>query len=256
MSPSPRGSPSTGTTTRALALGVAAVLACASSWGRAAVAATADEAADFARRVPAPRADAAACRGFAAELKTMVAVDGAIRARWDMSQLAGKTAATAPAFVAQTDVVDRGNTARLKERVLACGWPAADVHGAGAADDVWLIVQHADHDRAFQRAFLAHVQREVDAGRGSVTQLAYLSDRLDAADGRPQRWGTQLKQVGPCTFDFFPLDDRGQVEARRHALGWPSLAEYHQLVLDMTLPASCREGAKTPATSHDAAETH
>jgi hypothetical protein len=202
--------------------------------------------AGFAERVPAPRADVEPCRGFAPELATMVSVDAAIRGRADLSQLAGKTAATAPRWLGQMELVDHANTARLKVLILACGWPDAAVHGRRAVDDVWLIVQHADHDREFQRAFLAHVQHEVDAGRGSAVQLAYLSDRLDTADHRPQRWGTQLEQKGPCTFDFFPLDDRAQVEARRRALGWPTLDDYRRLVYETALPASCRHEAAAP----------
>jgi hypothetical protein len=49
----------------------------------------------------------------------------------------------------------------------------------------------------------------------------------------------ELKE--PCRFEFLPLDDRAQVEARRKALGWPTLDAYQQVMHREMLPPSCRK---------------
>lgn len=186
----------------------------------------------------------APCRNYNGELAVMVHVDQAMRSRWDWAALSEARAGNVPRFVEQTMLVDRRNTERFKRLVRSCGWPDRAAHGQSAVDDAWLIAQHADHDRKFQRAFLAEVQRQVKSGGGSPVQLAYLSDRLDVADGRPQKFGTQLTQKSACEFDFSPLDDREKVEARRKDLKWPPLDEYKKLVHETSLPPECKASAK------------
>lgn len=107
-----------------------------------------------------------------------------------------------------------------------------------------MLARHADHDRAFQRRVLVLLRKAVAGGEASGQQLAYLSDRVSIADTGIQLYGTQLRSVGPCELDFEPLDDRGQVEARRKAVGLMPLEEYRQALQAHALPESCR--AKPP----------
>lgn len=187
----------------------------------------------------------APCMEYASQLAVMVSTDHAMRSRWDMQQLFAIQGNDPPKILAQTALVDQENTRRLKRLVRSCGWPQRQRDGQSAVDDVWLIVQHADHDRPFQRAFLAEVQRRLKVGEGSPVQMAYLSDRLDVADQKPQQYGTQLVQNGPCQFEFSALDDRSLVEQRRKALGWPSLDEYRKLVHENLVAPDC-QSAGTP----------
>lgn len=104
------------------------------------------------------------------------------------------------------------------------------------------------------------MQRQVKSGGGSPVQVAYLSDRLDVADGRPQKFGTQLTQKSGCDFDFAPLDDREKVEARRKDLKWPPLDEYKQLVHETSLPPGCAASkssvARMPLIEWNDKESH
>jgi len=179
------------------------------------------------------------CSGYAAALRQMVVADQALRSRWDFSESA--PTAEPPRIVQLTELVDRQNTARLKSLLRRCGWPRRSVHGAAAVDDAWLLAQHADRDRPFQKAALARLRDRVDQGEAPADHLAYLADRVALAEGRPQRYGTQLSLKAPCELDFLPLDDRAKVEARRKAIGWPSLDEYRQLVLSHAMPGQCRQ---------------
>lgn len=177
------------------------------------------------------------CKGYADDLALMVDIDQALRRHWDLQSLAVPPGPL-PAAVRRSGVADREHARRLRAWVRRCGWP--DAAGLGAA---WLLVQHADHDRALQRAFFAHLRSRPTAGAAWAGEAAYLSDRLDLAEGRPQRHGTQLVPRGPCTLDFLPLDDRARVEARRRALGWPPLDDYLRLVSQQLLPAHCARPA-------------
>jgi hypothetical protein len=89
----------------------------------------------------------------------------------------------------------------------------------------WLLVQHADHDRAFQRTCLALLRaqppEEVDA-----RNIAYLEDRVRVGEGRPQLYGTQFHTNEQGELEPFPIEDQNQVDTRRAAVGLSTLAEY------------------------------
>lgn len=190
---------------------------------------------------PAAAAATAGCPGFAEDLAAMTRADQALRNRWDWKELAEAPPGAVPHVIEQTQIVDRENARRLRQWVRRCGWPTAGGASERHLHDTWLLVQHADHDRALQRAFLAHMQGQLQAGPKLASEVAYLTDRLDIAEGKPQRHGTQMELKEPCRFEFLPLDDRAQVEARRKALGWPTLDAYQQVMHREMLPPSCRK---------------
>ena len=173
----------------------------------------------------------AACEDYTKELRTMVSADQALRSRLDFSKINTPDQQKIGAHMA---VIDRANTARLKVLFAQCGFPDAEKHGERAERDAWLLVQHADHDRAFQKQTLALLEK-IAAERGEPVgrNFAYLSDRVAVAERRPQLYGTQLMSLPekPCDFDFDPLDDRQKVEARRAALGMPPLDIYKEMVI-------------------------
>jgi hypothetical protein len=50
--------------------------------------------------------------------------------------------------------IDRRNTARLKRIIEKHGWPGKSLVGEDGAHAAWLLVQHADKDRGFQKQCL------------------------------------------------------------------------------------------------------
>ena len=88
--------------------------------------------------------------------------------------------------------VDRDNTAWMKGVVAEIGWPGRSVAGADGAHAAWLLVQHADTDPAFQRRCLDLMTEAAQAGEASLKELAYLTDRVLLAEGKPQEYGTQM----------------------------------------------------------------
>jgi hypothetical protein len=121
--------------------------------------------------------------------------------------------------------VDRENTERMKEILRRHGWPGKSLVGADGAQAAWLLAQHADHDRPFQRRCLALLREAVKKGEATGAQLAYLTDRLRVADKRKQVYGTQLVGVAG-KFRPAPIEDEANVDRRRKQVGLPPLAEY------------------------------
>ncbi len=117
--------------------------------------------------------------------------------------------------------VDRKTTARLKEVIAKQGWPGIALVGEEAAHVAWLLVQHADTDRAFQKQCLALIEKAVDAGQATKSEYAYLYDRIAVGEKRPQRYGTQYDGGKPA-----PIEDEAHVDERRKASGLGTMAEY------------------------------
>ncbi|MBA3456583.1 MAG: hypothetical protein H0T42_26070 [Deltaproteobacteria bacterium] len=126
-------------------------------------------------------------------------------------------------LVLATAAIDHANTTRMKEIIAHHGWPGHRLVGHEGAGDAWLLVQHADADRAFQKLCLARLAVAVAAGDADPIELAYLEDRVAVADGRPQRFGTQFGADGPQ-----PIVDEDNVDERRAAVGLGSMEEYRR----------------------------
>jgi hypothetical protein len=126
---------------------------------------------------------------------------------------------------------DAANQARLKQIADQYGWPTYAMVGEQAATAAWLLVQHADSDKAFQLKVLALMEPLVQQRQASGKDYAYLYDRTHY----PQRFGTQGACVSRQEWQPFEIEDIDHVEERRQALGMPPLADYVKL-FDCTAP--------------------
>ena len=131
--------------------------------------------------------------------------------------------------------IDRKNTQRMKEIVAKHGWPGKRLVGADGAHAAWLLVQHADHDRAFQKQCLGLMKDLVARGDVTGADLAYLTDRVLVGEQKKQLYGTQCTMVkGEVVFQ--PIEDEAEVDKRRAEIGLSPLAEYKRLVEKMYRP--------------------
>jgi hypothetical protein len=120
--------------------------------------------------------------------------------------------------------VDKKNRARLAEVVKKYGWPGKSLVGRDGAHAAWLMLQHADNDRAFQKRCLK-LMNEAPKGEVEPADIAYLTDRVLVGDKKKQRYGTQL--VGEKgTFKPEPIEDEANVDKRRAEMGLGTLKEY------------------------------
>jgi outer membrane protein assembly factor BamB len=125
--------------------------------------------------------------------------------------------------------IDRKNTARMKEVVEKFGWPGKSLVGADGANTAWLLVQHADKDRDFQKKCLRLMKPLVARGEVTGQDVAYLTDRVLVGEKQKQLYGTQCTVTnGEVKFD--PIEDEANVDKRRAEIGLQPLAEYKKLI--------------------------
>lgn len=100
------------------------------------------------------------------------------------------------------EIVDRRNTARMQEIVARHGWLDQSIVGRDGAAAAWCLVQLADHDRDFQRQYLALMENAAGLDLVDRAHIAYLIDRIRVGEERQQLYGTQLREQGsrllPC----------------------------------------------------------
>lgn len=183
------------------------------------------------------RAAAPACASYAQQLTVMEEAAEAVRSRIDY--LAPPDDPVAARHLAQLALVERDNTERLGALLAACGWPRRSSEGLDAARRAWLVAQQGSDDLPFQRQVVRQLELAVLDGEASAIHLATASDRLAVKEGQPQRYGTQLRQVDGCAWDYYPLDDPARVEARRKRLGLPPLASYKRAINEMIIKENC-----------------
>lgn len=121
--------------------------------------------------------------------------------------------------------VDSANTQRLKEIIAQYGWPSISKVGKPAARAAWLLAQHADEDRDFQRSVLALLEK-LPAGEVEPRNIAYLHDRVTT----PQRYGTQGSCDDSGKWVAFEIEDPAGLDQRRASVGLGPHAEYIPLV--------------------------
>lgn len=122
----------------------------------------------------------------------------------------------------------RANASWLKAVLARIGWFDISKFGEDASQAAWLLVQHSDHDRAWQERVLVDLERRVARGDMQARYYAYLSDRVATNAKRPQRYGTQGRCVGPGDWQPFETADPEGLDARRAALGLDPIAEYRK----------------------------
>src|SRR5262245_54595620 len=168
-----------------------------------------------------PPAKAAAVKlpALRQELKDMVKVDQ------DMRKRAFTGAGIDVKLAEQLEAIDTKNTGRLKEIVAAHGWPGKSLVGEDGAHDAWLLVQHADRDRVFQKQCLELLKNAVAKDDASGKDLAYLTDRVLVGEGKKQLYGTQFVQKDG-KMEPQPIEDADKVDERRAAVGMEPLTEY------------------------------
>lgn len=120
----------------------------------------------------------------------------------------------------------RDNTSWLKAVLARIGWFDVSRHGANASRSAWLLLQHSDHDRAFQERMLAALEPRMRRGDMEPRSYAYLVDRVAFNSGRAQTYGTQGRCVGPGDWQPFDTIDPQRLDERRLAVGLEPMAEY------------------------------
>jgi hypothetical protein len=123
----------------------------------------------------------------------------------------------------QIGPIDRANQKSLLDIVPEEGWFSISRYGREAATAAFLIVQHGD--RSLWRRFLPSIEAMVKTGEAEGSAYALMYDRLALSEGRPQRYGSQMR----CSEGQFavvePVEDISLIDDRRSSVGLGTLAE-------------------------------
>lgn len=155
------------------------------------------------------------------DLDSMVSVDQDIIHKIDSSS--GET--KEKLLVEQQRIIE-SNTIRVKELLQQYGFPGHDVADEQTTANLWLLVQHADHDVQFQKEVLALFEQAARDGNAPKSLVAYLKDRTLVNEGLPQIYATQL------TYDSLgnpypkPVADSANLDALREAADLEPLRVY------------------------------
>lgn len=123
--------------------------------------------------------------------------------------------------------VDFENTEWLKAQVEAKGWPKVSEVGEKSANAAWLLVQHADHDPAFQLQALRLMEPLLATKEVSPGDYAYLHDRIMLKLTGKQRYATQFWCVDG-NMQPRPLEQPDKVDELRAGMQLGPLDEYRQ----------------------------
>ncbi|RYU12045.1 DUF6624 domain-containing protein [Nocardioides iriomotensis] len=115
---------------------------------------------------------------------------------------------------------------RLAEIFDEHGWPGWALVGREGSTAAWVVAQHADLDPELQRRALDLLAEAVAADDASHGDLAYLTDRVAAAEGKEQTYGTQIRCDGAEAVPATPIGDQAGVDERRAEAGLDPLRDY------------------------------
>ncbi len=121
---------------------------------------------------------------------------------------------------------DLHNTERLRELLKGRAWFRISEVGSRAANDAFLIVQHAD-DLALQKEVLEKMTPLLGTAELRSDTYALLYDRIALREGRPQRYGTQGSE---CRHGHYAIPSNieavATLDERRQAMGLGPMADY------------------------------
>lgn len=104
------------------------------------------------------------------------------------------------------------------------GFPGFDLVGKETSNKYFLLVQHSDFEPNFQLKVLKSMKQEVDKQNASGQNFAFLTDRTELNNGRPQIYGTQVFMSGNTKIK--PCIDSINLNQRRKSVGLSTIEEY------------------------------
>lgn len=120
--------------------------------------------------------------------------------------------------------IDSTNLVEVEAIIKKHGWLKKSVYGRRANQTCFLVIQHADS--ATQEKYLPVMQKSVDEGESSSSDLALLQDRVLMRRGEKQIYGSQVVFDADGTPAFYPIEDEMNVNSRRKNVGLEPIEKY------------------------------
>ena len=120
--------------------------------------------------------------------------------------------------------IDSCNLVQVEKLIAKYGWLGKGFVGARGNQTIFLVIQHAD--LSTQEKYLPIMQKSVDEGESSPSDLALLQDRVLMRQGKKQIYGSQVVFNKTGGQEFYPIEDEKNVNIRRAKVGLQPLEEY------------------------------
>ncbi len=141
---------------------------------------------------------------------------------------------------ARMEAADAKNRPEVLRIYGQYGWVTQSLAGNEAAHNFWLLVQHQTPE--IQRRLLPALEKAAKANDASMSDYAYLYDRVQLGLGKPQYWGSQIEcQHGKPV--LARVDDPAGLNDRRKKLFMLPIREY---LKNDYLAKMCAQGGKQP----------
>ncbi|MDW9381423.1 DUF6624 domain-containing protein [Chryseobacterium sp. JV558] len=114
--------------------------------------------------------------------------------------------------------IHKANAHRLREIIAEIGFPTLSKVGEKGSNAAWLIIQHAISEPQFMKECCTMM--EENSSDISPIHKAYLYDRIQFFQSKPQRYGTQLTADGMV----YPVENKETLNQEREKVNLPPLA--------------------------------
>lgn len=122
-------------------------------------------------------------------------------------------------YHAEMEHVHRLNAKRLREIIDEIGFPTISKVGKKASNSAWLIIQHAISEPSFMKnAYQLMLENQTDI---DLKNIAFLHDRIQFFQGKPQKFGTQLNADGT----IYPVENKENLNNERKKYNLPKLSD-------------------------------
>jgi hypothetical protein len=128
------------------------------------------------------------------------------------------------AYHPRLEEVHRANSSRLRQIIAVFGWPGIALVGERGGKAAWRIALHSISEPPFMRQCRDLIDAASQQGDVPRWQFAIIDDRIRVYEGRPQRYGTQLR-TGPNGLEPHPLENESRINSMRMQAGLPPLAK-------------------------------
>lgn len=119
----------------------------------------------------------------------------------------------------EMEQVHKENAEELREIIGKIGFPTISKVGEEASDAAWLVIQHSIGEPEFMKSCCKIMMENSDDIKPA--NIAYLHDRIQFFQGKPQRYGTQLMSDGIP----YPVEDKNILNAERHKVNLTPFAQ-------------------------------
>ena len=121
--------------------------------------------------------------------------------------------------------LDQKNTAIVTKIIDSLGWLGENEIGHKANMALFLVIQHSPKLETMEK-YLPKLREAANHGKADKKQLAYLIDRVEILNNRPQIYGTQFQIDDRNKVVLSPLKDSVNIEQRRKEMNMEPLSTY------------------------------